>query len=221
MRSQPRRARVGADAGDRRLDPRDVTPQRRRVLGDLALETAVRERRGQTALRLDLLEDRPTLVAERLGQRLETARAGGRIVDEAEVGFAQEDELAVAREPPREAAGQTHSERVRQHADAVGAAEARRKGGDRSAQHVQVRVARVIIRQALSAWTWAERGARPQASSTRAQTMRSARNLASSMNSSASADRRKAIMPRLVGRNPASPSARRRLTPAPSAKASS
>ena len=132
---------VGADAGDRRLDPCDVTPQRRRVLRDLALETAVREGRGQSALGLDLLESRPALVAERFGQRLKAAGPRSRIVDEAEVGFPQKDELAVAREPPRQGAGETNGERVRQHADAVRAAEARRKRGDRSAQHVQVRVA--------------------------------------------------------------------------------
>ena len=64
---------------------------------------AVGERRRQAAPLLDVLEERPALVGERLGQGFEPAGPGRRIGDEAEIGFAQKDKLAVAGETPREA----------------------------------------------------------------------------------------------------------------------
>ena len=130
---------MGADAGDRRLEPGRVALQRRGALGDLPLEDAVRERGRQAAPRLDVLEDEPALVDERPGQGLEPAGARRRIGDEAEIGFAQKDELAVAGETPREAVGKADGERMGQDADAVGAAEAGGKGGDRPAHDVHVR----------------------------------------------------------------------------------
>ncbi len=75
------------------------------VFRDLALEGAIGKRRRKAAFGLDLLKQRPGLFGERLGQRLEAARARGRIFDEAEMGFAQEDELSVAGEPSRQTAG--------------------------------------------------------------------------------------------------------------------
>ena len=82
------------------------------------------------------------LLAQRCGQRLEHAGAGGRIGDEAEMGFLQQDELRVAREPPRERVGQAEGLRERQHADAVGAAEAGRERRHRAAHHIHIGVAR-------------------------------------------------------------------------------
>ena len=131
-----------ADASDRRFEPRDVPPQGGRTLGDLALGRACLQRRGEAAPGFDLLEQRPPLVAERSGQRLEGARARGRVGDKSEMGFAQENELAVARKATREAVGKADRERVRQDADAVGPAEPGRERRHRSAHHVHRRVAR-------------------------------------------------------------------------------
>ena len=97
---------MGADAGDRRLEPRDVALERRGALGDLALERAATRAPPAGRPRASIvLEERPALLAERLRQRLEHAGAGRRIGDKAEIGFAQEDELAIAGETPREAVG--------------------------------------------------------------------------------------------------------------------
>ncbi len=109
---------------------------------DLRLKRAGRERSRQAAAPFDLLEGGPSPVAQRACQRLESAGAGGRIGDKSEMGFAQEDELAIAGETPREAIGKSDGERVGQDADAVGAAETGGKGGDRAAHHVHIRVAR-------------------------------------------------------------------------------
>ena len=74
--------------------------------------------------------------------RLEGPGAGGGVAHKSEVGFAQENELGVAGETPREAVGKAGRERVRQNADAVGAAEAGRKRRRRAAHHIHVRIAR-------------------------------------------------------------------------------
>ena len=78
------------------------------------------------------------------------------------------------------------------------------------------------MRQALSAWTQAARGSRPQASSTRDQAMRKARNFEIVASSSASAARRNAMSARASpGGVPVSSKSRNTLTAAASAKASS
>ena len=80
----------------------------------------------------------------------------------------------------------------------------------------------VIVRQALSACTCAARGSRPQASSTRDQTIRNARNFDNVANSSASAASRNASSARASpGGVPVSSSRRNSATAAASAKASS
>ena len=133
---------MGADAGDRRLQPGDVAGQRRRAGGDLALKVAACERRRQAALGFDRLKERPGLVAKRAGHRLERAGAGGRVADKAEIGFPQEDELAVAGETARKAVRKADRKRVRQNGDAVGAAEAGRERRRRAAHDVHIDVAR-------------------------------------------------------------------------------
>jgi len=74
-------------------------------------------------------------------QGFDAARACRRIRDFGEAGFLHQDELRVARHAPREAVGQAQCLRMRQHADAVGTAEARRECSDGGAQHIHVGVA--------------------------------------------------------------------------------
>ena len=124
------------------FEPRRVSLQHRGALADLTLERPVGERDRQAAARLDPLKDRPTLVVERPCQRLEPAGPRGRIGDEAEIGFAQQNELAVAGQTPRETVRKAGGERVRQDGDAVGAPEAGRKSRKRPAHDVHVRVPR-------------------------------------------------------------------------------
>ena len=107
---------VGADAGDRRLESCRVALQRRGAFADFTLERAVRQRGRQAAPALDTLEEKPSLVDQRPGQGLEPAGPRRRIGDEAEIGFAQKHQLAVTREPPREAVRQADGERMRQDA---------------------------------------------------------------------------------------------------------
>ena len=133
---------VGADAGDRRLESRDVPSERVRADRDLTLEDAAGKRRGQATLALDLLKQPPRALAKRLGERLERARAGGGVGDKSKIGFAQEDELRVAGETPGETVGKTGGERVGKHADAVGAPEASRERRHRPAHDVHGRVTR-------------------------------------------------------------------------------
>ncbi len=132
---------VRADSGDRRFQPGDISGERRSLGGDLSLERAIRERRRQAALPFDLLKDPPGLVAERSGQRLERAGAGGGVGDKSEVGFAQEDELGVAREASRETVRKAGGERMRQDAHAVSAAEAGRERSRRPAHDVHIWIA--------------------------------------------------------------------------------
>jgi len=106
------------------------------------LKPAACERRGQAALGVDLLKEPPGPVAKRVGHRLECAGAGRRIGHKSEIGFAQENELGVAGETPRETVGKAGRERMRQDADAVGAAEAGRERRRRAAHHIHVRIAR-------------------------------------------------------------------------------
>ena len=106
------------------------------------LKHAVRERRRQSAQSFDLLKEPPGLVAKRLGHRLERPGARGGVGDKSEVGFAQENELGVAGETPREAVRKAGGQSVRQNADAVGAAEAGRKRRRGAAHHIHVRIAR-------------------------------------------------------------------------------
>ena len=133
---------VRADAGDRGLEARGVSNERGRVHDDLSLKRAIRERRRQTAVSLDLVKQGPCFFANPLGQRLERPCAGGRVGNKSKVGFAQENELGIAGKTPREAVRKASRERVRQNGDAVGAAEAGRKRRRRAAHHIHVRIAR-------------------------------------------------------------------------------
>ena len=132
-----------ADAGDRRFEPRDpalqIEPRSTATDAEMRLSPALR---GKPPCAFDLLEERPALLAERLGQRLECARPRGGVGDKAEIGFAQQDKLAVARQTPRQAVGKTDGERMRQDANAVRPAKSRRKRGHRPAHYVHGRVAR-------------------------------------------------------------------------------
>ena len=189
---------MGADPGDRRLQPSDVARERRGAFGDLALQRARRQHRGQAAGAFARLKQRPGLLAEILRQRLEDAGARGGVGDKAEVGFPQEDQLrhcgrAAARDcresrAPAVRQGRSHCPRRRAPPKRPRAwsASRSRKGHARSSCARRSRLARGPC---------AAKG--PQACSTRAHSSRSARNLASVTNSSASAARRKPIAARL------------------------
>ena len=112
---------VGAHARDRRLEARGVSSECGCARGDLSLKHTACERRRQSALPFDLLKQPPGFFANRLCQRLERPSAGGGVGDKSKVGFAQEDDLGIAGETPREAVRKAGRERVRQNADAVGA----------------------------------------------------------------------------------------------------
>ena len=100
------------------------------------------QRRRRAARAFKRLKDRPAALAQRRRQRLEHAGPGGRIGDEAEMQFFEQDELRVAGEPARQRVGQAERLGVGQDADAVGAAEAGGERRGRAAHHVHVRVAR-------------------------------------------------------------------------------
>ncbi len=90
---------------------------------------------------LDLLEQRPCLLAERAGQAFEPAGARGRVGDLGEVRFLEKDELGVACDAAGKTVRQADRGGVRQHGDGVGAAEAGSHHRHGRAQHVHVRVA--------------------------------------------------------------------------------
>ena len=108
---------------------------------DLALDQVLFERCEHAAGLLDLLEQRPCRFAKLLRQRFDAAGAGGGIGHLGEVGFFQQHQLGVARGAARERIGQSQRQRMRQHVDAVGAAEAGGECRDRRAQHVHIGVA--------------------------------------------------------------------------------
>ena len=214
---------VRADTSDWGLEARGVSNERRRARGDLSLKRAACERRRQSALSFDLLKEPPGLVAKRLGHRLERAGAGGGVSDESKVGFAQEDDLGIAGETPREAVRKAGRERVRQNTDAVAPAETGRECRRRAAHHVHVRVARRHHAPgAFRLHTSRARLEAAQASSTYDQAMRNARSFDNVASSSASAASRNAMRARAsLSGVPTCSSRRNRATAAASAKASS
>ena len=104
--------------------------------GDAALDMAFGKALQDAAFLLDLPELVPGRFAERVGQRLDAARAGCGIGDEIDMAFGGHDELRVAGNAAREAVRQAMRDRVRQHRDRIGAADRRREAGDRRAQDV-------------------------------------------------------------------------------------
>ena len=144
----------------------------------MALNEAGLQRRPYAALLLDLAEGRPRRGAERVCHGFQRAGAGGGIADAGEVRFFQEHKLGIARDAAGERVGQTQRRGVRQHRDGIGAAQARGSDRNRGAQTCSRKIARVIMRQAVSAVIMAGFGVRPQACSTRAHNFRAARNFA-------------------------------------------
>jgi hypothetical protein len=80
-------------------------------------------------------------VAKLFGQVLDAAGAGGGIRHLGEVRFLEQHKLSVTGNPAREAIGQAERHSERQHADGVGAGEARRDDSDCRSQHVHVGIA--------------------------------------------------------------------------------
>ena len=136
-------SRIERRADDRRACRRDIA---RRALvarrGDARLDVPAGEALQDAAFRFDRLELRPGRLAQRVGQRLDAAGAGGRIGDEVELAFAGHDELRVAGDAAGERVRQAMRDRVRQDRDRIGAAGGGREAGDRGAQDVGLGILR-------------------------------------------------------------------------------
>ena len=100
------------------------------------MDEAPLQRRDHAAGLLDLPEQVPCSGAQLSRQRFEAAGARGRVGDLGEVGFLQQDELGVAGDPPGGAVRQDDGGGMRQHRDAVGAAEAGRNRRHCGAQNI-------------------------------------------------------------------------------------
>ena len=87
-----------APGGDVRLEPLAAR-------GDPLLRPALAQRGEHPAAALDLLDQRPGLRGQLLGQALDVPAAAGRIDDPAELALLEQDELGVARDAPGEGVG--------------------------------------------------------------------------------------------------------------------
>ncbi len=76
---------------------------------DLVLDQSLLQRRSRAAGPFDVLKQRPGRAAEFFGQIFDAARARALIGHFGEVGFLKQQQLRVARDPPRETVGQTRS----------------------------------------------------------------------------------------------------------------
>ena len=129
-----------ACAGQHILAPCDIRLARPSRRSDLALDHALPERRKDAAGFFDLLEQRPSGVAQLPRQALDAAGAGRGIGHLGEVGFLQKNKLRVARRAPREGIRQSQRQRMRQHGDGIGAAKSGGECRHGRAQHVHVGV---------------------------------------------------------------------------------
>ena len=90
---------VAVDADDHRLAAVDPGGAGGGGLLDPALGHAAGDRRGHAAQALDLLDQRPGLVGQLVGQRLDIIRAAERIGDVGDAALLGDDELGVAGDP--------------------------------------------------------------------------------------------------------------------------
>ena len=130
-----------AGAGQRLFAARDIFRPLPGGLGDLSLKGAARERRRQAAGLFDFLEQGVSFLDQGVGQGLETAGAGGRIRDLAEIRLLQQHELGIAGEAAGESVGQAKRLGERQDGDRIGAAQAGGKDRDGGAQQIHPGVA--------------------------------------------------------------------------------
>ncbi len=108
----------------------------RRQLGQFLLHRAGGERRGQAAVPLDPLGDRPGLAGEAVGQAFERPAAAGRIGHRAQVALLGEHVLRSERETPRRRLGPAERRVPRPGDQAIGAADGGGEGLRGRAQQV-------------------------------------------------------------------------------------
>ena len=134
---------MGADAGDQRLQPRRVVGDARRRLGDFALEDSQRAAPAARRRRVRAPETTAQPFSHSAAvsaSNTPAPAAGSATKPRCDSSSRMSCALRASRRAKR--VGQAERLGVRQHADAVGAAEAGRERGDRAAHHVHVRVAR-------------------------------------------------------------------------------
>ena len=176
---------VAVDPDDHRLAAIDLGRARRGGFLDPVLGQAFGDRLGHPAMRLDLLDQRPGLVLQLAGQRLDIPAAAERIGDRGNAAFLGQDQLRVAGDPGREI-GRQRDRLV----EAVGvqrlrAAEHRRQRLDRGADDVVVGVllgqrTPLVWQCVRSSFDFSLFAPRPVM--IRAHRVRAARSLATSMN---------------------------------------
>ena len=110
-------------------------------LADRGLDRSGLEGLVQPALALDLLEQAPGDIAQRIGERFDGAGARGGIGDAMNIGLFDQDRLRVAGDAARERVGQPERRAERQHGDGIGAADRSAERGDGAAHDVAVRIA--------------------------------------------------------------------------------
>ena len=109
--------------------------------GDLALDEALLKCCPRPPRLVVSLKLQPRSSAELGGQVLNGAGPRGGVGNLRQIGFLEQDELRVARDPARKRIGQTDSGGMRKRGDIVGAAKSSGGNRDRGAQHVHVGVA--------------------------------------------------------------------------------
>jgi hypothetical protein len=130
-----------ACAGDRIAPGRHSHLALRARRCDAGLKCPAPEAFDDAAVPFDGLEQSPRLVAQGIGQRLETACARSGIGDAGEVCLLHEDQAGVSCKPAGECVRQAEGGREGQHRDRVRATEAGREGRDGRAQQVHPRIA--------------------------------------------------------------------------------
>ena len=108
---------------------------------DPLLQQTAAQAFDDAAFALDLLEQRPGALRQRLRQGLESAGAAGRVGDAPKVRLLKQDQLGVAGEPAGEGVGKAERRREREHGDPVRPADPGREGGERGAKEINPRVA--------------------------------------------------------------------------------
>ena len=113
---------------------------RSRLAATCACGQPCAQRRQHPAAALDLLDQRPGLRGQLLGQPLDEPAAAGRVEHAAQLRLLEQDELGVARDAPGEWRGRAQRVVERQHRDAAGTAGGGGERRHRAAQDVHVRI---------------------------------------------------------------------------------
>ena len=131
---------VAVDADDHRLAAIDPRGAGGGGLLDPALGHALGDRGGHAAQRLDLLDQRPGLLGQLVGQALDIIRAAERIGDVGDAALLGDDELGVAGDPGGEIGRQRHRLVEAVGVQALRPAQHRRQRLQRRADHIVVGV---------------------------------------------------------------------------------